>query len=63
MPVIYLILKAIEQTIDREMQTIPKIKDNKCIQVVAVNEEMFQLQELTEPNKVLNDFLEKHVPK
>lgn len=59
----YLILKAIQQTIDREMQTIPRIKDNKCIQVVAEKEEMFQSQNLTDSNKELNDFLEKHVPK
>jgi len=49
--------------VNREMQTIPRIKDNKCIQSVAVEEEMFQLQPLTKSDKALNDFLEKHVPK
>jgi len=47
------------------MQTIPKLKDNKCIQYVAVEEEMFQFQSpvVAEVNKALDDFLEKHVPK
>lgn len=48
---------------NKEMQTIPRIKDNKCIQSIAVEEEMFQLKPLTAPNKALDDFLEKHVPK
>lgn len=49
--------------VNREMQTIPRIKESKCIQSVAVEEEMFQLQPLTKSDKALNDFLEKHVPK
>lgn len=49
--------------VHREMQTTPRIKDNKCIQSVAVEEEMFQLQPLTKPDKALDDFLKKHVPK
>lgn len=50
-------------TVDREMQTIPRIKDNKCIQSVVVEEEMFQLQPLAYSEKALDDFFEKHVPK
>lgn len=46
-----------------EMQTMPKIPNNKCIQSVATDEDIFQLTSLTEPNKALDDFLEKHVPK
>lgn len=49
--------------VNREMQTIPRIKDNKCIQSVAEEEEMFQFQPLTKSDTVLDDFLEKHVPK
>lgn len=49
--------------IDREIQTIPRIKDNKCIQSVIVEEEMFQLQPLTKRDKALDNFLERHVPK
>lgn len=47
----------------KEMQTIPKIKNNKCIQSVATDEDMFQSQPLTTQNRALDDFLEKHVPK
>jgi len=49
--------------INTEMQTIPRIKYNKCIQSVAVEEEMFQLQPLNTSEKALDDFLSKHVPK
>jgi len=53
----------IGKMVNRECQTIPKISANKCIQSVAVKEEMFQLQPITESNKVLDEFFEKHVPK
>lgn len=49
--------------VDTGVQTIPKMHDNKCIQSVAVEEEMFQLQPFTDSNKALDDFLAKHVPK
>jgi len=49
--------------VNKEIQTIPRIKDNKCIQSVAVEEEMFQFQPLIKSDKALDDFLEKHVPK
>lgn len=49
--------------VNKEMQTIPRIKNNKCIQSVAVEEEMFQLQPLAKSDKALDDFFKKHVPK
>jgi len=49
--------------INREMQTIPRIKYNKCIQSVAVEEDMFQLQTQITSEKALDEFLSKHVPK
>lgn len=49
--------------VTREMQTIPRIKDNKCIQSVAIEEEMFQPQLSTKPDKALDEFLNNHVPK
>ncbi|XP_050527751.1 uncharacterized protein LOC126897863 isoform X2 [Daktulosphaira vitifoliae] len=44
------------------MQTVPKISNNKCIQSVAVNEEMFQPKPLTKSNKYIEAFLNTHVP-
>ncbi|XP_050436301.1 uncharacterized protein LOC126843044 [Adelges cooleyi] len=44
------------------MQTIPRIKHSKCIQSVAVEEEMFQPQPTTQTNGQLEDFLRTHVP-
>uniref|UniRef100_A0A2S2R2B2 WD repeat-containing protein 63 n=1 Tax=Sipha flava TaxID=143950 RepID=A0A2S2R2B2_9HEMI len=55
-------VQATRKMVNREMQTIPRIKDNKCIQSVAVEEEMFQFQPLTKSDKALDDFLDKHVP-
>lgn len=51
--------------VDREMQTIPRFQDNKCIQSMVDEEkiELFQLKPLTKSDQALDDFLEKHVPK
>ncbi|XP_060848211.1 dynein axonemal intermediate chain 3-like isoform X2 [Rhopalosiphum padi] len=55
-------VQAVRQMVNREMQTIPRIKYNKCIQSVAVEEDMFQLQPQITSEKALDDFLNKHVP-
>jgi len=44
------------------MQTIPKIKDNKCIQSVIEEELINQPQPKIKIDKVLDDFLFKNVP-
>ncbi|XP_025202203.1 uncharacterized protein LOC112599497 [Melanaphis sacchari] len=55
-------VQAVRQMVNKEMQTIPRIKYNKCIQSVAVEEDMFQLQPKMTSEKALDDFLSKHVP-
>jgi len=44
------------------MQTIPKIKDNKCIQSIIEEEQINQPQPQFKSEKVLDDFLLKNVP-
>jgi len=44
------------------MQTIPKIKDNKCIQSIIEEEQINQPQPIMKTDKALDDFLLKNVP-
>lgn len=55
--------QAISTTVDREVQTLPKIKDNKCIQSIIEEEQLNQPQPEIKSEKVLDDFLLKNVPK
>ncbi|XP_050532358.1 dynein axonemal intermediate chain 3-like [Daktulosphaira vitifoliae] len=55
-------VQSVNEMISKDMQTIPRIKDNKCIQSVVIEEDIFQPQLLTQPNKNLEEFLKIHVP-
>ncbi|XP_029341056.1 uncharacterized protein LOC100570031 [Acyrthosiphon pisum] len=55
-------IQAKSKTVNREMQTIPKIKDNKCIQSIIEEEQINQPQPIMKTAKVLDDFLLKNVP-
>jgi len=44
------------------MQTIPKLKDNKCIQSIIEKELIDQPQPKIKSEKILDDFLLKNTP-